>query len=543
MRGRSPALAVGLASLIINLVALSSPIFSMLVYDKVIGNGVTETLWGLALGMALFLGLDFFLKILRTYIVEKRAYRSDFSGDEALITNLLANRRGVIYSTGEVLSKYRELAASRDLFSSNYLMAAIDFPFVVLFLVLIAVIGGPIVLAPLVIGGALVGFSLYLRKPISERNTKAQKLEGMRLGVLGELLTHGDMIKTSRVRRFFETKWSAIAEQSAAARSESRVLTVLNYTTLSEGALFIWISVIVIGALMADAGHLSVGGLTACSILSNRVGGQITSFVILLGRYDFYKKAKSRFDEAIPDVEAQTEVLPARAMTGAIEAHGLSFRFPGDRPDVVQSLNLTIRAGERVGIVGRNGSGKSTLLKCLAGVLAPTTGAVVADGVALAAFSPESRAKWLAYKPQDPLLFEASLEQNILGGSETLDPEELRRALFLSGLDLALSRGELTLDAKIMTDGANLSGGQRQAVALARALSGDPRLIILDEPTSGIDQELETLILGRLISFSQARTLIVATHSVPLLRALDRLIVLEGGRIVADGPTQQILVG
>ena len=540
LRGRAPEVLI--CTLIINLVGLFSPFFSMLVFDKVIGNNIPETLWGLAAGMVLFLGLDFLMRFIRLLIIEKSAYRGDAQADGVVLQRLLGQSGGAVISTGALLARYRELAASRDLLSSSYLVAAADLPFAVLFLLAMGLIGGPVVVAPVVIGGALIALSLALRGPIARRNQEAQAMEGLRLGLLAEIVTHLDLIRTSRLRALFDRRWSALADQSSEARSRGRLLTGLNYAALSEGAMLIWVAVIVIGALMTEANLLTVGGLTACSILSNRIGGQVSSLVILVGRYDVHRRAKARFDESLAPAAAATASLPPRTMDGGYHVHGLGFRFPGDRPAVLDQLSLQITPGERIGVVGRNGSGKSTLLRCLAGALAPTSGAVMIDGVNISAFDPAWRAGWLAYKPQDPLLFEGTLEQNIVGDETAWDRQRLRRALHLSGLAEAIARGELSLDLAVAAGGANLSGGQRQSVALARSLMVEARVMILDEPTAGIDHELETLVAGRIAEASRDCTLVVATHSVSLLGQLDRLIVLDRGRIVADGPTRSILV-
>ena len=531
-----------ICTLIINLVGLFSPFFSMLVFDKVIGNNSPETLWGLTVGMVLFLALDLLMKLIRLLIIEKAAYRADAAADDAVLKRLLAQSGGAVISTGALLARYREFAASRDLLSSSYLVAATDLPFAVLFLLAMAVIGGPVLLAPLVLGGGLIAVSLVLRGPIARRNQDAQVMEGLRLGLLAEILTHLDLIRTSRLRALFDRKWQGLASASSEARSRGRLLTSLNYALLAEGAMLIWVAVIVIGALMTEANLLTVGGLTACSILSNRIGGQVSSFVILLGRYDVHRRARARFEETLVAPAATAAYLPPRRIGGAYHVHDLGFRFPGDRPPVIESLNLTLSPGERVGVVGRNGSGKSTLLRCLAGALAPTAGTVMIDGANIGAFDPVWRAGWLGYKPQDPLLFEGTLEQNILGNETGWDGQRLHRALHLSGLAEAIGRGELALDLPVAAGGANLSGGQRQSVALARSLMVDARVLILDEPTAGIDHELEALVANRIAGATPDGVLIVATHSVALLGQLDRLIVMERGRIVADGPTRSILV-
>ena len=221
----------------------------------------------------------------------------------------------------------------------------------------------------------------------------------------------------------------------------------------------------------------------------------------------------------------------------AVKSLSLSLGIP-----LFSDLSFSLEPGDRLGLIAANGRGKSSLLRCLAGALAPTAGTVMIDGANIGAFDPAWRAGWLGYKPQDPLLFEGTLEQNILGDETGWDGQRLHRALHLSGLAEAIGRGELALDLPVAAGGANLSGGQRQSVALARSLMVDARVLILDEPTAGIDHELEALVVGRIGEVSRDSVLIIATHSVALLGQLDRLIVMDRGRIVADGPTRSILV-
>jgi len=239
---------------------------------------------------------------------------------------------------------------------------------------------------------------------------------------------------------------------------------------------------------------------------------------------------------------ATQSVIP-RPLKGRITARQLGYRFKKDGPLALDGLTFNIEPGERVGLLGRPGSGKTTLLRCLAGVVRPSSGEVLIDGTAVRQHDAYTRARWMAYKPQDPMLFEGTLEENILAGAEFAAREAVERALEVSGLQEYIRRGELNLGMPIEPRGVNLSGGQRQAVALARSLVITPSILLLDEPTSGLDVAGEKAIAARLRDFSQGRTLVVATHSHVMLAMLDRLIVIDGGRIVADGPREKVLVG
>ena len=242
------------------------------------------------------------------------------------------------------------------------------------------------------------------------------------------------------------------------------------------------------------------------------------------------------------EAPATAQSVVPRPLEGRITVRRLGYRFKADGPMALDGLTFNIEPGERVGLLGRPGSGKTTMLRCLAGVVRPSTGEVLVDGVTVRQHDAYSRARWMAYKPQDPILFEGTLEENILAGAEFVGRESVERALEVAGLQEYIRRGELNLGMAIEPRGVNLSGGQRQAVALARSLVSSPIILLLDEPTAGLDVAGEKAIAARLREFSQGKTLVVATHSHAMLAMLDRLIVVDGGRIVADGPREKVLV-
>lgn len=534
---------IGLSSLLINGFGLAAPLFSMLIYDKVIGNNILDTLAALCLGMGLLVLIDGVLRLLRAFYIEHIAYTADVEIDEKMIDQILGQHRGALYSSGDLLSKYKELSASRDALSSSFVLALADMPFLVVYLITLGLVGGPVALVACTMGGILTLITLVIRKPFQRFSTLARDSDARKLSLLGEIAAQSEQIKASLWLELMQERWQGLAQRAALMRSRARFWSAVNMTMVVEGALLIWMLTLALGAVLADRNMLSIGALTACSLLASRAASLIGSFLVLLDRLDVFRRAKREFTSLVEQLpEDEPDVLPAREIVGELQLDEVGFTFPRAEQASLSGVSLRIRPGERIGVLGRNGSGKSTLLRCLAGVIEPTTGSITVDGAALRAYSPRARAQWLSYKQQEPLLYAGALDFNLRGDGHLVRTDDVAAAMMVSGASQMLERGELTLEMQIAAGGANLSGGQRQAIALARALASGPRLLILDEPTAGLDNETEQAVIGRLLNYTEGRTLVVATHCIALLKAMDRLIVVQDGKILADGPRQEILI-
>ena len=530
-------------SLILNLLGVLTPIYSMLVYDKVVGNNIPETLMGLTIGAVLVVSISFILRLLRSYYMERIFRESDKRIDRQISRMILNMQNGLVHASGRFISKYHDMLQTRDIYSANYMMALVDIPFLLIYILILVVIGGALIWWVIFMVGVVAIFSFMAKKPANAAGMQAQFLEAQRLSLLSEILAHTDLIKSSQLRDYMIDRWDRLSLTAADERSKARFYTALSYAGLTDGMTLLWVGTIFFGVFLTEQNSLSIGGLSACSLLSGRIGSTVGSFIVLLGRYELFKKARDEFIQSV-EAESQTaQYMPPRQLHGVIGVDGLSFHFPGRSDHALNEMSLKIGPGEKVGVLGRNGSGKSTLLRCIAGVLLPQKGHVHVDGVTIQNFDPKWRAEWLSYKPQDALLFEGTLEENLRGSDYNEDVTNLHTALYIAGIADEIARGEMMLDKAILSGGLNLSGGQRQAVALARALLPNPKILILDEPTAGLDQGTEKMIIERLLAQSEHRTLIIATHSIELLQRLDRIIVIEKGRIVADGPTKEIIVG
>jgi len=535
-----------LAGVAINFIALLVPVFTMLVYDRIVGNRISETLWALASGMLLAAILDFSLRAIRAWYVEHIAGNSDVLLDRALLRRLLNHDAAVLPPVGAVLNKYKELAAARDFITSGYLLSVADLPFYLLFMLALWIIGGWVALVPLAMGILMVISHVACAVPAKDYGSQSRKSAGSKVSLLAEILSEGELLKTSLLRVPVARRWQDESEAAASAGARGRFWTALAGVSTNFWMMLTTVGTLVAGVYQIEARALTTGGLIACTMLASRSMMSLASVTVLFTRFSEMRRSGKELDDLLGDdgvAPVAPQSVAPRPLEGRITVRRLGYRFKADGSLVLDGLTFNIEPGERVGLLGRPGSGKTTLLRCLAGVVRPSTGEVLVDGVAVRQHDAYSRARWLAYKPQEPILFEGTLEENILAGAEFSDREALSRALEVAGLQEYIRRGELNMGMMIEARGVNLSGGQRQAVALARSLVAAPSILLLDEPTAGLDVAGEKLIAAHLREFSQGRTLVVATHSHIMLAMLDRLIVVDGGRIVADGPRDKVLVG
>ncbi|MFL9923774.1 ATP-binding cassette domain-containing protein [Herbaspirillum lusitanum] len=526
------------AGILVNLLGLLMPVYSRLVYDKVIGNHIPETLWMLTLGMALFIVLELVLRIIRVFYIEQLAGRMDVEFDAVSARRLLSAK--VNAPVGVVLAKYRDLSSARDLLSSNYMLLLVDLPFLLLYLVVLGLIGGHMVWVILVGGALLVTTQLLFKVPTIDYANAAMKAGIGKIDKLASIVFGMDTLKTSPLQERLLRAFLNDASDNALALAKSRFWGNVGYAVATVGYTIIAVATLVVGVYLVEDNVLTVGALIASSLLISRAASTLSTVSLLLGRIDMFKRARAEFDDIFDDEPEQAIVDVMRQdMGGLIQVGNLMLHLDKKEKPTLQNVSLTIRPGEKVGIVGRSGSGKSTLLRALAGLHRPEEGHVLIDGVAVTAYAAPVRMRCIGFKPQEPFVFDGSLAANIFIG-DRVPGNVYEAALAVSGLSDLIARGELRLDQVLKAPG-NLSGGQRQMVALARTIAAMPRIMLLDEPTTGIDQGTEARIIEHLIAFSAQRTLVVATHSPALLKHMDRIIAIDGGKIVADGPRDQVL--
>ncbi len=536
---RAAWVEVGLASLLINGGQLLLPLFSMLVYDKVVNNGVFETLWALTLGMAIYIATDAGMRIVRAWSTEHIAEDLTQRGDENLWRRLVS-QTDLSGGFARFLSNYRDLAVSRDFVSSTYLLALADLPFLLMYLLVVGLIAWPLVIvaALLVLFYALMGYALQVRS--NRLGKEAEQQNTRKLTFMGEILGALDVVRTVPGAGIFLRRWRDLSESSADIDGQRR-LAASHANTLAAGMMTIsTVTMLVAGAYLIEARNLSVGGLIACNLLTARAMALVTSLFMVLGKWQDFKRAAARMESSLV-ATPQREYTPRACVIGNISVIGLKKNYQG-RPTALDTVSLNVMPGERIALLGKPGAGKTTLLRCLAGLCKPDAGQILIDGLALEDVSQLDRARWMAWKSQDPALFAGTLEDNLRVAGVMANTERFTQALWVSGLDDELKSGRMTLGMQLDERGANLSGGQRQKVALARALAQPCSILLLDEPTLGLDPDSERLLAERLPNFlSKDDVLIMTTHSTIMLGMVQRVVALDGGRIIADGPRDKLL--
>lgn len=537
---------VGVSAFIINLLGLALPIFVMNVYDKVIPNAAFVTLWTLATGIGIAIALDLALRGLRGRILQEVGEVLDTRIARTLFTHALSLRpQGRGAGAPVLVNQIRDFETVRDFFGSASFVAMIDFAFVALFIWVLAIIVGPLAYVPLAAVPLVLGLALLAQLPLTRIASDAQETAGQRQSVLTEAFVGHETIKTLNAEPALQRGWDQVSARHARISGRGRFwsgLAVSGTQMVQQAASVI---LIVWGVYLVSNGQITVGALIAANILAGRALAPLGAIAQTLFRAQYARRALRALTvlmntppEAGPDVVTGTVVTRA-----ALRLEAVSFTYPDAPRPAIDDLSLTVAPGESIAILGRVGSGKSTLGRLISGLLAPDSGNLLIDGRAVAQYDPSALRDGIGYLPQDPDLFTGTLHDNLIMGRPEASLAEIEAALEDSAMRAIVEADPAGLARQVGEKGANLSGGQRQGLALARLLIRRPKLLFLDEPTNAMDQEMETAIAERLSRLNAAGTgLILCTHRPALARIAKRWIVMEAGRIMLDG-TQDAVAG
>lgn len=534
-----------IAAILINLFAVAMPLFVMNVYDRVVPNHATDTLWVLSAGVLIVLCADLILKLMRSWFVDLGASRADVKISASIMEKVLGMKMvDRPESTGSYAANIQSFESIRSFIGSLTLIVLVDLPFVFLFSAIIAIIH-PVLVLPIVVGALIVlVYAMAAQGKMHQLSEESMRASSMRNATLIESLGSLETVKSFGVESKVQTIWEDATLYITRTSAKIRLISA----SITNGAQWIQnlvaIAIMVLGVYLLVEGELTQGGLIAAYLLSSRAMAPISQTAGLVAQYHNAATAMKSLDGIMEQQGERPENknwISRPHLKGNIEFKNVSFKYPDDPRYALHNASFKIKEGEHVAILGRNGSGKTTLEKIILGLYQPETGSVLVDGVDLRQLDPSQLRRNIGYVPQDVSLFFGSLRENITISSPQAEDEQIIRAAELAGLSGFVNNHPEGFDMQVGERGQLLSGGQRQTVALARAAINDPSILLLDEPTGSLDHTSEATIMKNLAGFSQGKTMVVITHRSSLLALVDRIIVIDSGKIVADGPKEEVM--
>jgi len=534
-----------LATFLVNLFVVAGPLFTMNVYDRIIPHNAIDTLWVLAIGIALIYLFDLLLKYIRTYFLENVAKKSDIILSSMLFEHAIGLKmKDKPRSVGAFTSTIKDFDGIRSFFAASAITAFIEMPFALIFITVIYFINSTIVIVPLVALLLLLFFSIPMKYSIQKVLDSTHEATARRNGILVEALANLETIKAfnanSSVQWHWEESTGDIAGKSLKSRIKSNSLTTLS-AFLTQ---FCSVAVIVLGVYLIKAGELTMGGLIAVNILASRSIAPMAQAVSLMINFGQMKSALQSLNEFMDlEVERPEEKKFIRRpdFQGEIEFKAVNFNYPGEEKKALTNVNFHLQPGERVGIIGQVGSGKSTISKILLGLYEPTDGSVFIDGLDIKQIDPADLRHNFSYVPQDVVLFSGTVRDNITLKSPHADDEAIIQAANVGGVNTFTDRHPMGMDLQVGERGFSLSGGQRQSVAVAMGFIDPSPIVLLDEPTNAMDFNTELKVIKNLKQATKGKTTIVITHKPSILEIVDRLLVMDNGNIVMDGPKKEVL--
>ena len=534
---------IGFLTFFINIFALAVPLFSMSVYDRVVPNNATETLFVLAIGVVIILLFDVYFKSVRNHIIEKVGKELGLSLEEELLKRVLSVQAQ--YDNMLVGSKanlFRELALIKDFFATKSVIQVIDLPFFFIAVTVIFIISPMVALVPFSIAIIVIIFNFAMQIPISNLSKKNIENVQAKHSYLVETIQGSEIIKLSNARATKLFNWRNIIAVTESISHKIQSLNVFSMNLSQTVIQLVTLLVIVVGVFEIANNNLSVGGLIAVTILSSRAMVPVIQASMMAIRLKEIKESLDNINEFwhLPLENDKNIEIGLGKIKGNIEFKNVEFYYRNSKYPSLENCNITIKEGEKVGIIGQTGAGKSTFLRILTGLDAPTKGSVYLDGHEISTVHPVEIRQNIGVMPQEPFLFSGTLKENI-ELSSPISKEKMMQLIKITGLEDLVKKSGQGDGLQVGERGCNLSVGQRHLVALARAILNDPPILLLDEPTTGLDVGLEKSLITHMKQILSNKTLIVITHRFAALDLVDRVIVLNQGKVVADGPKNAVL--
>ncbi len=536
---------VFLASILINLFILATPLFTMSVYDRVIPNNSIETLTVFAIGVIVIYVVDLISKYIRSTFLEIAAKKSDVIISSIIFERVMDIKMSSFpASVGSFANNLKDFDTLRSFLTNATLTALIDFPFAIIFLSVIYYIGGNIVIVPLVTIVLLLIFAFFIRIPLQRYIEQMHQVSSLKSSIVVESLQNIETLKTLGMSSHMQWVWEEAAGESAAIGLKSRILSSLIPNVTGFMMQLNSVLVVVYGVFLIKDFELTMGGLIAVVILTSRVLAPMGQATGLITNYEDAKTSYKIIDDIIklPSERAESmKFVEHPSFGGDIEFKNVNFSYPNSEVLVLNDVSFSIKSGERVGIIGRIGSGKSTIEKLLLRLYEPTSGTILIDGIDINQINPSDLRRNIGYVSQDIDLFRGSLKDNIIYRASYASDTELKRASMISGVDEFVKRDPRGFDMSIGERGRGLSGGQRQCVGIARAFLYDVSIMLFDEPSNAMDQMTEATLIKSLNQHLEAKTTILVTQKMSMLEVVDRVIVMSSAKVYLDGKKNDVI--
>ena len=541
--------SAAVAALLANILTLASTFFTMNVYDRVVPNQAYVTLWSLAAGVAIAIIFEFMARQVRAWLIDSAGKKADLILGSVLFRKMLAVRLEFRpQSAGSFAHQLKEFESVRDFMTSATLATLSDIPFCLLFLFIIYMIGGPLAWVPMVSIPVIILVSVLIQRPLSRHMNENMRESSLRHGLLIESIEGIETLKAARGEGVMQKRWEDFSALSAATSMKIRHLSSLMMSFATFVQQLTTVIIVVWGVYLIHGGELTMGAMIGVVILSGRCLSPLAAMVGLAIRFQQAKTALhslNKFMETPTDRDRQRSYLPSPQFEGHIRLRKVTFDYPipglPNTIKAIDNLSVQIASGERVGIIGNIGSGKSTLLKLIARLYQPKSGQMSIDGVDVAQIDPSDWRTTVGYVGQECRLFFGSLRENVMIGNPSASTTHFLNIAKMTGLDEIAARHPMGFDMPVGEMGQLLSGGQRQLVALARCLLLEPKIILMDEPTSSMDALTEARFIAQLQKAIAGQTLIIVTHRFSLLQLVERLMVLVEGRITHDGEKASVI--
>ncbi|MEO1937340.1 MAG: type I secretion system permease/ATPase [Sulfurimonas sp.] len=533
------------ASLLINLFVLASPLFTMNVYDRVVPNNAIETLWVFAIGVVIVYIIDTFAKFSRTYLLETAAKKSDIIMSSIIFEKILSLKMSSINSSvGALASKLKDFDTIRNFLTNATMAAIIDLPFTIIFLAVIAYIGGTIVFVPIITIILIISYALFIKKPLRESIESTHKASAKKNSILIETLSNLETLKSLGALGSTQWRWEEATGEIASRSLKSRIISA-SIPTITQFLIQLnTVIIIVVGVYKIQNFELSMGGLIAIVILTGRTLAPMGQVASLITNYEDAKMSYEMLNDIIAQPSERPEGKQFHQMpefSGHIEFKDVTFTYPGADIPALKNVSFTINPKDKIAIIGRIGSGKSTVEKLLLGLYEPDSGQILIDGIDIKQIDPADLRKHIAYVSQDVTLFKGTVKDNIRFKAPHATDGTVLKAATISGTHDFIKKHPKGYELKVGERGTGLSGGQRQSIGIARAFVVDTPIILMDEPTSAMDQMTEAKVLQNLKNALKDKTVLLVTQKMNLLEMVNRIIVMNEGQIIIDAPKEKAL--